>query len=258
MERVEALLTRKLVTSRELRALLPTVWWPGAQSQAGDDTRVSQTGFASAVEVGYVKLCAVCTTNMPARVQINTSSVPATPCLVVTQFHGAWPGQFMCVTKPGASAQALEKALDVIEQQQHRVVEALARAPRDELGDEDDDDGSDASSPRAAAAGGVQPDAVMVDESAPASAAVAPGSVIQRLMRALEGAGQPLRAAAAAQREVPGAGGGLAVGGEGEEGGGTALSAFLEHLITKNSGATRNIQPVGLSGAGWALSRLHG
>ena len=52
MERIEALLTRKLVTSRELRALLPTVWWSGAQSQAGDDSRVSQSGFATAVEVG--------------------------------------------------------------------------------------------------------------------------------------------------------------------------------------------------------------
>jgi len=54
MERIEALLTRKLVTSRELRALLPTVWWSGAQSQAGDDSRVSQSGFASAVEVGFL------------------------------------------------------------------------------------------------------------------------------------------------------------------------------------------------------------
>ena len=54
MERIEALLTRKLVTSRELRVLLPTVWWSGAHSQAGDDSRVSQPGFASAVEVGIV------------------------------------------------------------------------------------------------------------------------------------------------------------------------------------------------------------
>ncbi len=145
--------------------------------------------------------------------------------------------------------QALEKALDAVEQRQYQVVEALARAPRDELGDEDDDDdGSDASSSRGAAAeGGAQADAEMGDQGAPPPAAVASGSVIQRLMRALEGAGQGPRAAA--PRDPPGAGGGLPVGGDGEEGVGTALSAFLEHLITKNSGATRNIQPVGLSGA---------
>jgi hypothetical protein len=63
MERLEALLTRKLVTGRELRTLLPTVWWAGAQSQAGGDSRVSQLGFAAAVEVhlsaasGDVFLC---------------------------------------------------------------------------------------------------------------------------------------------------------------------------------------------------------
>ena len=51
MERLEALLTRKLVTGRELRTLVPTVWWAGAQSQAGGDSRVSQLGFAAAVEV---------------------------------------------------------------------------------------------------------------------------------------------------------------------------------------------------------------
>ena len=146
--------------------------------------------------------------------------------------------------------QALEKALDAVEQRQYQVIEALARAPRHELGDEDDDDdGSDASSSREPGEGGAQPDAEMLVESPPASAAVATGSVIQRLMRALEGASQAPRGAAAAQRDAPGAGGGLPVGGDGEEGVGTALSAFLEHLITKNSGATRNIQPVGLSGA---------
>ncbi len=144
--------------------------------------------------------------------------------------------------------QALEKALDAVEQRQYQVVKALARAPRNELGDEDDDD-SDVSSSRGAAEGGAQPDAEMADQGAPAPApaAVASGSVIQRLMRALEGAGQGPRAAA--PRDPPGAGGGLPVGGDSEEGVGTALSAFLEHLITKNSGATRNIQPVGLSGA---------
>ena len=140
-----------------------------------------------------------------------------------------------------------------MEQRQYQVVEALARAPRDELGDEDDDDNSDVSSSRGAGEGGAQRDTEMAVEAVPAPAAVATGSVIQRLMRALEGAGQAPRAATLAQRDAPGAGGGLPVGGDGEEGVGTALSAFLEHLITKNSGATRNIQPVGLSGAARCL-----
>ena len=150
--------------------------------------------------------------------------------------------------KAGLHAQSLEKTLDAVEQQQYLVIEALARAPRGELS-EDDDGSSEGSSDHEGgdSSDRVQPDVEMVEEGAPGMGALASGSVISRLMRALEGQ-QPARAAPG-PRKPPGAGGGLAVGGDGADGVGTALSAFLEHLITKNSGATRNIQPVGLSGA---------
>ena len=157
----------------------------------------------------------------------------------------------MCV---GVNAQSLEKTLDAVEQQQDLVIEALARAPRDELSENDDGSSEDSSGDEGGAHDRAQPDIEMVEEAGSGIGGLASGSVISRLMRALEGH-QPGRAAASAARSGPGAGGGLAVGGDGAEGGGTALSAFLEHLITKNSGATRNIQPVGLSGATLILTQ---
>jgi hypothetical protein len=156
-------------------------------------------------------------------------------------------GMDMSITCAGLNAQSLERTLDAVEQQQYLVIEALARAPRDELCEDDDSSSEGSSGDEGGVDARAQPDVEMVEEAAPGIGALASGSVISRLMRALEGH-QPGRAASAAARSGPGAGGGLAVGGDGADGGGTALSAFLEHLITKNSGATRNIQPVGLSG----------
>ena len=49
MEHVEALLTRKSLTARDLRELLPTVWWPAADSTA--DPRISEAGHAAGVKV---------------------------------------------------------------------------------------------------------------------------------------------------------------------------------------------------------------
>lgn len=49
MEHVEALLTRKALTPRDMKELLPTVWWPAAA--ATSDLRISQAGHAAGLKV---------------------------------------------------------------------------------------------------------------------------------------------------------------------------------------------------------------
>ena len=51
MEHLEGLLTRKALTARDMRDLLPTVWWPGAATQAASDPRVSEPGYAAGIAV---------------------------------------------------------------------------------------------------------------------------------------------------------------------------------------------------------------
>ena len=50
MEHVEALLTRKSLTARDLKEILPTVWWPAASTT--NDPRISEAGHEAGVKVG--------------------------------------------------------------------------------------------------------------------------------------------------------------------------------------------------------------
>lgn len=57
MEHVEALLTRKSLTARDLKEILPTVWWTAASTT--NDPRISETGHASGVKVGFAEVMAL-------------------------------------------------------------------------------------------------------------------------------------------------------------------------------------------------------
>ena len=117
------------------------------------------------------------------------------------------------------------------------MCEALALAPR-ELLSEDYQFLSSGSDTDEEGPSGAAEDVPMGSATSPSQPPPAAAD-----LSAQPGAGRVAQQLAAARASTSG---GMAVG---EDAGRTALSAFLEHLVTKNSGATRSVQEVGLSGA---------
>ena len=141
--------------------------------------------------------------------------------------------------------QALSVALAVTEQQQFAVCEALALAPRELLLEDGMYSGTDSDEEGPVPADG---DEAMAGSATPTRAeGVSPANTTsatpaeQESATAREAAAQQLAAGRSSTR------GGMVLG---DDSGRTVLSAFLEHLVTKNSGATRSVQEVGLSGIG--------
>lgn len=100
---------------------------------------------------------------------------------------------------------------------------------------------SDEEGPAAEAAAGD----VAMDAAAPPARPPSPAVASPPLAPPPAAADAGAAAAQLAAAKSSTSGGGMAIG---KDAGRTALSAFLEHLVTKNSGANRSVQEVGLSG----------